>query len=150
MESIKPQAKTSAEEKLRRYCQWTSLHGFNFLTFPSQTFTQTLFWILIIVASITGAFFVVSANIKDFAESSVSYDLETPLQPLNDVFFPSLVLCNMNQLRSSFVWAVVNDLTMEMENITYVEVHQLLEKTFVKVSSKRCDWNATSLCTSVF
>ncbi len=118
-------------ERLRRYCQWTSLHGFNFLAFPDQTPPQTLFWVVVIVASVAGAFFVVGTNIMDFAESSVSYDLATPTQPLDDVFFPSVVVCNMNQLRSSMIYALIND--PDMANATYLEIHQLLEKTFVKV-----------------
>ncbi len=117
--------------KVRGYCQWTSLHGFNFLAYPDQTLPQTVFWISVIAVSVGGACFVVGTNIRDFADSSVSYDLATPTQPLDDVFFPSLVVCNMNQLRSSFVWAILKD--PAMSNLTFMRVHQLLEKTFVKV-----------------
>ncbi len=135
-ETVEPKKiskESSFRERVRRYCQWTSLHGFNFLAYPGQTITQTGFWLVIVIASIVGAFVVVGTNIRDFADSSVSYDLATPTQPLDEVFFPSLVLCNMNQLRSSFIWALVNDPALKVRNSTYLEVHQLLEKTFVKV-----------------
>ncbi len=116
------------------YCSRTSLHGFAFLAYPGRTGPQAAFWAAVILASAAGALFVVWTNVKDFVESSVSYDLATPTQPLDDVFFPSLVLCNMNQLRSSFVHALVED--PALNDTTYMRVHQLLEKAFVKVKKK--------------
>ncbi len=117
--------------RARRYCQWTSLHGFNFLAYPGLTWSQGLFWAAIIAGSIGGVAFLVAYDIQAFVESTVSYDLATPTHPLDDVFFPSLVICNMNQLRSSFIWALVKD--PALRNASYMRVHQLLEKAFIKV-----------------
>ena len=120
-------------KKFKLYCKCTSLHGFNFLAFPGQTPPRTIFWTTVLVTSFAGSLLLVGTNTRDFAASSVSYDLQTPTQPLDDVFFPSIVICNMNQLRSSFIYALIND--PDLENTTYLEVHQLLEKAFVKVWS---------------
>ncbi len=119
-------------ERFNRYCQWTSLHGFNFFGYPERSSTRTIFWLVVILVSTTLGLVVVGTNIKDFSSSTVSYDLDTPTLPLDGVLFPGMVLCNMNQMRSSFIWALINDPTLN--NRTFIEVHQLLEKIFVKVS----------------
>ncbi len=119
------------KERFQRYCQWTSLHGFNFFVYPERSCGRALFWLVIILLSAGLGLFVVGTNIGDFASSTVSYDLDTPTLSLDGVFFPSLVLCNMNQMRSSFVWALVKDPIMKGR--TFMEIHQLLEKVFVKV-----------------
>ncbi len=116
-----------------KYCQWTSLHGFNFLVYPGQTWSQIIFWIAIVVTSLAGASFLVFNNVADFAASTVTYDLVTQTHPLSDVIFPSLAICNMNQLRSSFIWSLIKD--PSLNDIPYMHVHQLLEKTFIRVSS---------------
>lgn len=39
----------------------------------------------------------------------MSYNLESPTVALDDVFFPSVVVCNMNQLRKSFIQSLMTD-----------------------------------------
>ena len=47
--------------------------------------------------------------LSEFQSSTVSYNLESRTIPLDDVFFPSTVICNMNTLRRSFVMAILED-----------------------------------------
>jgi hypothetical protein len=35
----------------------------------------------------------------EFRDATVAYNLESPTVPLDEVFFPSMVVCNMNTLR---------------------------------------------------
>ncbi len=113
------------------FCQCTGLHGWNFLAESGRGAFHVTFWLTVIVLSTISACFLVFGNIAEFADSSVSYDLATPTHPLEDVFFPSLVMCNFNRLRSSFVWALVND--GSLGNASYLEIRQLVERTFIKV-----------------
>ncbi len=116
--------------RFRMFCQWTGLHGWNLLAEPGQSTFHMVFWLAVIVISIVSGCLLVSWNISDFVRSAVSYDLDTPTHPLDDVFFPSMVLCNFNRLRSSLVWALLND--EDVSNTSYHELHQLIEKNFVK------------------
>jgi hypothetical protein len=45
----------------------------------------------------------------EFHESTVAYNVESRTVPLNDVFFPSTVFCNMNNVRKSFIQAILKD-----------------------------------------
>ena len=45
----------------------------------------------------------------EYRESTVSYNLESRTVPLDDVFFPSTLICNMNNLRKSFILEVLHD-----------------------------------------
>ena len=45
----------------------------------------------------------------EFQESTVSHNLESRTVPLDDVFFPSTLVCNMNNVRRSFIVEVIQD-----------------------------------------
>ena len=51
--------------------------------------------------------------------------------PLDDVFFPSVALCNMNILRKSFIFALMTDpLLKTMTN--YKELFHLVDEHFIR------------------
>jgi hypothetical protein len=56
----------------------------------------------------------------------VRYSLESATVPLDEVFFPSMVVCNMNTLRSSFVYSMIEDATMKAINVTFSELHKII------------------------
>ena len=72
-----------------------------------------------------------SYYISEFNETTISYQLESPTVPLNDVYFPSVVLCNMNILRKSFIHSLMND--PFLKNITnYEELFHLVDEHFIQ------------------
>ena len=95
-----------------RYCEETSLHGFQYLL--HQGLCTKIFWVLIIGGAITGSFYTVITNVNNYFDvmktcisSSVSVYIlqQSPLTfindttaPLADVFFPSVAICNLNQV----------------------------------------------------
>ncbi len=120
------------KKRFLNFCKWTTLHGFPFFQYPhnSKGF-HYCFWCLVISASSVGALFLVGMNIGDFARSTVSYDLATPTHSLDDVLFPSLLVCNINLLRGSFVRGIMQEL--KNSSSSYYDVHNLLQRVFIEV-----------------
>jgi hypothetical protein len=50
--------------------------------------------------------------------------------PLFQVYFPSLVVCNLNGLRKSFIYSLLSDPTMN--RVTFEELHSVVDKMFIK------------------
>ena len=69
--------------------------------------------------------------ISEFLEATVSYGLESPTVSLEDVFFPSVVLCNMNILRQSFIMALMKDPTLKTRT-SYKELYSLVDEHFIQ------------------
>ena len=42
-------------------------------------------------------------------QATVSFGLESPTEPLDKIFFPSIVVCNMNSLSGSFLHEISED-----------------------------------------
>lgn len=60
--------------------------------------------------------------------STVSYNLESPTVALDDVFFPSVVVCNMNALRKSFIQTLIED--PAIKNLTTFDELLLLVNSY--------------------
>ena len=69
--------------------------------------------------------------ISEFLEATVSYGLESPTVSLEDVFFPSVVLCNMNILRQSFIMALMKDPDLKSKT-SYKELFLLVDEHFIQ------------------
>ena len=69
--------------------------------------------------------------IPEFQNSSVKYSLESPTVSLDEVFFPSLTVCNMNLLRRSFVEAVLQDEEVKKLGVEYQELKKIIFSVFI-------------------
>ena len=96
-------------ENLKDFCERTSLHGWSFLPYRGFKPLQTVFWLATIIASIVGASIIIFDHYIEFQNATVSYQIESPTVPLEQVFFPSISLCNMNKLRKSFIYSLLAD-----------------------------------------
>lgn len=120
----------------------TSLHGYGYLfryvhtlfglNFFSQVIKQTLSsenkpfshtvgWAFVIITAMIGVSVLLYINIDEFIRSSVTYNLDSPTTPLSEVYFPSIVICNMNKLRKSFIFSLLKDPTL-----SHMKFHDLL------------------------
>jgi hypothetical protein len=57
--------------------------------------------------------------------------LESATIPLDEVFFPSFVVCNMNTLRKSFIQSLIEDPALAAINVTFVELHKIVHLIFI-------------------
>ena len=77
-----------------------SIHGTQYL--GDKSWFSKLFWFIVIVSGFT-LFIVLSLEIgKEFESKNTKLDLESGHSSLDDVVFPSIVLCNLNHYRLSF------------------------------------------------
>jgi len=62
---------------------------------------RSAFWTLIVMVSVVAGGFFLSNNTSEFLNATVQTTLDGSV-PLSEVFFPSVVVCNINQIRKSF------------------------------------------------
>ena len=68
--------------------------------------------------------------ILEFIDSTVVYNIKSPTVDLSNVFFPSLVVCNLNILRRSFIISLLNETKID-QNIDFVQLHSLINNFFL-------------------
>ena len=57
-----------------------------------------------VLGSFLGSIYVSIDNLYQYLESNTITSLDTPRASINDITFPSLTLCNVNQVTASFLW----------------------------------------------
>ena len=66
----------------------------------------------------------------EFIDSTVVYNIKSPTVDLSKVFFPSVVVCNLNILRRSFIISLLNE-TKIGQNVDFVQLHSLIDNVFL-------------------
>ena len=61
---------------------------------------RSVFWSIIVFASVVSGGFFLHDNTSEFLKSTVQTTLDS-MVPLSQVLFPSVVVCNINQIRKS-------------------------------------------------
>ena len=80
----------------RTYCESTSLHGWQYIYKGKSEWR--LFWGGMVLASVIVAFFFVFKQATEFTKATVVTTVDTTTAPLSDVYFPSVTICNINQV----------------------------------------------------
>ena len=82
----------------REYCEQTSLHGW-FYTATSDRKIWRLLWLLIVLTSMGVASVFVYKASEEFRKATVVTTIHSTTEPLSEVFFPAVTVCNINQVR---------------------------------------------------
>ena len=90
------------------FCGRTSLHGWNHLSESSiqKAYTRKggkYLWCFIITLSIGITSFFLFTSVDDFTSKHVVTNIDTTTASLHDVHFPSIIICNINQIRKSIL-----------------------------------------------
>ena len=104
---LKLSKEISADESLSlkkgnliRYCNQTTLHGWSYLTNENEQRHKAL-WLLVITFGCFLAGYLAIINCIEFMTAAPVTNIETTTAPLQEIGFPSVVICNINQVQAS-------------------------------------------------
>ena len=80
------------------FCGDTSLHGYQYI---GRRERRPL-WAGIVITSIILAVYFLKYNILEYMSSFTTTSLQTTTSSLDNIFYPSVTVCNMNQIRPVF------------------------------------------------
>ena len=97
-------------EGLRQYCEQTSLHGWYYISGSSKSYWKVV-WSAIVLTSIGVASLFIYKAAEEFTKSTVVTTIHSTTEPLSEVFFPAVTVCNINQvgvplIHSTVIWDV--------------------------------------------
>ena len=81
----------------KTYCESTSLHGWQYISKSDQSGWKCL-WIGMVLSSVVVAVGFVFKQTSEFTKATVVTTVDTTTAPLSDVYFPSVTICNINQV----------------------------------------------------
>ena len=88
----------TANMSLKAYCEQTSLHGWYYMT-SDHTRIMRFIWALIVLSSIGVASVFVYKATEEFTKATVVTTIHSTTEPLSEVYFPAVTVCNINQVR---------------------------------------------------
>ena len=86
-----------------KFCQETSLHGWQYLSLGNRKIWHKAFWLILILSSNILSITVFLKSYNDFMTAKPTTNIDTTTSSLEDVTFPMITICNNNQLRKSFL-----------------------------------------------
>ena len=86
------------------FCEQTSMHGWVFIGSRHAPRGQRIFWFSILSTFLVLAGYLMKQNISAYTNSVTTIKTVDRTANLSDAFFPSIVICNINQLRKSFIY----------------------------------------------
>jgi hypothetical protein len=99
---IKPDTLVKANplemKEFSKFCEETSLHGWSYLN-HKMTKIWKIIWMFFILLIIGTSTYVIEINIKSYLEATTVTTIDSTIASLKDVSFPSVYICNINQVR---------------------------------------------------
>ena len=95
------------------FCSLTSLHGWNFFAQTRKSIFHKIFWLFINIAAFIAAVALVEGIFIQFCATTIDISLETTTTPIDQLFFPSISVCNAQEIRRS----VIQELTKELGDV---------------------------------
>ena len=68
----------------------------------------------------------------EYRDASVAYNLDSASISLDEVFFPSVTVCNMNTLRRSFIHSIIQDEKLKLLNVSFYELKKIVQLLFIE------------------
>ena len=85
-------------EGLKSYCEQTSLHGWYYISVHGGKTAWRIVWTAIVLTSIGVASLFIYKAAEDFTKSTVVTTIHSTTEPLSEVYFPAVTVCNINQV----------------------------------------------------
>ena len=115
----------------QEFCSKTSMHGWGFIGAPNTSHMQRLFWLLVIFGSAGGAVYLLQDTVDNFTSYTTKINIEDRSANLKETYFPSVVVCNINPLRKSFIYWIHDNLQQDgWTNVSKTSVFDLIGRQF--------------------
>ncbi len=86
------------------YCEFTDLHGWQyFKNLRGKSLVYRCMWGLVIFSSIVTASVILTYAFLEYIKDAVQTTYDPSLGTVDELYFPTVTLCNINQIRQSFV-----------------------------------------------
>ena len=89
-------------QSLKKYCQQSSLHGWQYLS-SEEGIIKKLIWFMVIIVHYALASYFVWNNCNQFTKAKPITTIESTTSSLDDIDFPTVTVCNLNTVRKSFL-----------------------------------------------
>ena len=83
----------------------TSLHGFAYLC-SEPGIIRKLLWVLVVLTAWAFAMYFLVTAIGEYMQSTTVTSIDTTTASLKDIYFPGIVLCNVNQVSKAFLRSI--------------------------------------------
>ena len=83
-------------ETIRDFCTKTSIHGFSYIVNECKLISK-IFWFIVSFTMISIGITFFANGVKEFFTSSMT-SINTTTASMQNVYFPSVYLCNINQV----------------------------------------------------
>ena len=133
-----PDKKSILQSHLRSYCQQTSLHGYQYLADPGLC--SRIFWSLIILSSTVVAIGLFVSSLTSYLHSRPMTTISDTTAPLSHLYFPSIALCNINQVSNISLEVGVEGLWDSVKQLSFTG----LSTVFIPTKSAS-DWTHLSV-----
>ena len=142
--------KAPLHQWLHNFCDQTSMHGWRFIGDRQFGFGQALFWIFVILGSMAALTFFSHQAITEYTDSTIKVDIKDRSAPLDEAFFPSVVMCNISPLRKSFIYWLADNLKLEGGEVSVSKLFQVIGYNFFKTSNESISNEDTALLDRIF
>ena len=102
------------ETSFQRYCENTSLHGWQYIYVKSSKGWRIL-WMGMVLSSVIIACCFVFKQTSEFTKATVVTTVDTTTAPLSDVFFPAVTICNINQVKLLLFLYILFDTSLDIK-----------------------------------
>ena len=90
-----------------------SFHGLSYLGDKNAPGFKKIFWFVIFLAGLFLFIFFAKHTISEFLSAKTKIQIEETHADLSEVVFPSVIVCNNNPFRKSFVYWIIDRLEEE-------------------------------------
>ena len=104
------------KQSMENYCNRTSIHGCRYIESESN-WIKKFVWILITLAMTILALYLVTYIIIEYKDSKPLIYIKSTTAPLNQLYFPSVFICNINQVTRTALKKMGLDLEKDMKTV---------------------------------
>ena len=124
----------SVKETFCTFCKRTSLHGWQFLDRNEKSSLETcklLYWLVAVLVSLMFGISYMVFHIQEYRNATPITSLNNVTVPLSEIYFPSVAVCNINQVRQSYFENLTNEVSNEFIDQIY---HKYIEGKITNVN----------------